>query len=115
MNFQWFKRSSFATILLLLLTVVLAGSAPVLAEDTILIGGVGPLSQPGTVLAGLDMQWAIETAIADINAEGGVLGRQLELRFYDTQNQPNVAASMAERLVGEGVSAVVGEYLYESE
>src|SRR5690606_7470706 len=70
-----------------------------LAQEPILIGAVGPLSQPGAVQAGLDMRWAVETAVADVNAAGGVLGRPLQIIFYDTQNQPNVAASVAERLV----------------
>jgi len=82
-----------------------------LAQEPILIGAVGPLSQPGAVQAGLDMRWAVETAVADVNAAGGVLGRPLQIIFYDTQNQPNVAASVAERLVSEDrVVAVVGEY-----
>ncbi|MFQ5523388.1 MAG: ABC transporter substrate-binding protein [Acidimicrobiia bacterium] len=80
-------------------------------DDTIRIGGLGPLSEPGTVNAGIDMQWAMELAVADINAAGGVLGKQLELFFEDTQNLPDVAAAVAKKLVEEvGVHAVVGEY-----
>lgn len=90
--------------------LALSGTAGV-AQETILIGAVGPLSQPGAVQAGLDMRWAVETAVADVNAAGGVLGRELRVIFYDTQNQPNVAASVAERLAYEDqVVAVVGEY-----
>ena len=75
----------------------------------IIIGGVGPLSQPGDVAIGTEMKWAMEQAIADINAKGGVLGRQLRLAFNDTQNQPDVCASVAQKLVDENVAAVVGE------
>ncbi|HXF73421.1 MAG TPA: ABC transporter substrate-binding protein [Actinomycetota bacterium] len=79
--------------------------------ETILIGGVGPLSEPGAVTAGIDMRWAMEQAVSDVNAQGGVLGKKLELIFEDTQNTPDVARSVAEKLVSEDhVVAVVGEY-----
>lgn len=92
-----------------LVAALLAGAA--WAQGTILLGGVGPLSQPGAVQAGIDMRWAMQQAVADINAEGGVLGKQLKLVFYDTQNRPDVAATVARRLVSEDhVVGVVGEY-----
>jgi len=75
----------------------------------IVIGGVGPLSQPGDVAIGTEMKWAMEQAIADLNAKGGVMGRQLRLEFNDTQNQPDVCASVAQKLVDQNVAAVVGE------
>ena len=62
---------AFQLILVTLLTVGAAG--PALAD--ILIGGVAPLSQPGDVAGGQEMKWAMEQAIADVNAKGGVLGR----------------------------------------
>jgi len=107
--------------LLVILSLTIAGCAvddevaddelPPPDEDVILIGGIGPLSMPGAVQAGLEMQWAIETAAQDVNEAGGVLGKQIEIVFADTQNQPDVAASMAEKLVTEDqVVAVVGEY-----
>ena len=80
-------------------------------DEPIRIGGIGPLSEPGAVSAGIDMQWAMELAVADINADGGVLGRPLELRFEDTQNMPEAAVSVAKKLIEEDeVAAVVGEY-----
>jgi branched-chain amino acid transport system substrate-binding protein len=81
------------------------------ADDVILLGGVGPLSQPGDVAGGQEMKWAMEQAVADINAKGGVLGKKLQLNFYDTQNKPDVCAAIANRLVEEDkVVAVVGEF-----
>jgi branched-chain amino acid transport system substrate-binding protein len=81
------------------------------ADDVILLGGVGPLSQPGDVAGGQEMKWAMEQAVADINAKGGVLGKTLQLNFYDTQNKPDVCAAVSNRLVEEDkVVAVVGEF-----
>jgi branched-chain amino acid transport system substrate-binding protein len=85
-----------------------ASTTPTAAGD-IVLGGVGPLSQPGDVAIGTEMRWAMEQAVTDLNAKGGVLGRQLRLDFNDTQNQPDVCASVSQKLVDEKVAAVVGE------
>lgn len=90
-------------------TPVATSNATPTAAGDIVIGGVGPLSQPGDVAIGTEMKWAMEQAITDVNAKGGVLGRQLRLAFNDTQNQPDVCASVAQKLVDEDVAAVVGE------
>lgn len=80
-------------------------------DGPILIGGIGPLSEPGAVAGGVDMQWAMELAVADVNEAGGVLGREIELVFEDTQNTPEVAVSVAKKLIEEDqVDAVIGEY-----
>jgi len=87
------------------------GSGAGTGGDTIVIGGVGPLSQPGAVAAGQDMKWAMETAVADVNGAGGLLGRKVSLAFEDTQNLPDVAASVAKKLVEQTkVVGVAGEY-----
>ena len=97
----------------LLLAAAVLGSAShdaAIADDEILLGGVGPLSQPGDVSLGTELKWGIEQAVADVNAKGGVLGRKIKLIFYDTQNKPDVCAAIANRLVAEDkVVAVVGE------
>ncbi len=93
------------------LALCAAGLGTAAGAEPILIGGVGPLSQPGAVQAGQEMRWAMQQGVADVNADGGVLGRKLELVFYDTQNQPDVAASVAEKLAyDDKVVAVIGEY-----
>jgi branched-chain amino acid transport system substrate-binding protein len=85
-------------------------SNPAAAQD-ILIGAVGPLSQPGDVAAGTEMKWAMEQAVADINAKGTALGRKFRLDFYDTQNKTDVCAAVAKKLVQDDkVAAVVGEF-----
>src|SRR6058998_514957 len=80
-------------ILALVAAVLVAGAAGAAAAD-VAIGGVGPLSQPGDVAGGTEMKWAMEQAVADLNAKGGVLGQQLRLIFYDTQNKPDVCAAI---------------------
>jgi branched-chain amino acid transport system substrate-binding protein len=80
-------------------------------EDTIKIGGVGPLSAPGTVVGGIAMKFAMELAVKDINDAGGVLGKPVELVFADTEGLPERGAAIAERMITENkVVAITGEY-----
>src|SRR5690349_19521099 len=55
------------------------------AADPIKIGWVGPLSPPGGYAEGALMKQAAELAAAEVNAKGGVLGRQIEVVFADTR------------------------------
>jgi len=85
---------------------------PTQAEEgaTIKIGGVGPLSAPGDVVSGIAMQYTMNLAVKDINAQGGILGKPLELIFGDTEGLPERGTSIAERLItNDKVVAIVGE------
>jgi branched-chain amino acid transport system substrate-binding protein len=79
--------------------------------DTIRIGGVGPLSAPGTVVGGIAMQFAMNLAVKDVNEAGGVLGKPIELIFADTEGLPERGGAVVERLISENnVVAITGEY-----
>jgi ABC-type branched-subunit amino acid transport system substrate-binding protein len=79
--------------------------------DTILIGGVGPLSAPGSFQAGTEMRNATEMAVDEINDAGGVLGKQVELIFGDTEGLPERGTAVVERLITQNnVVALTGEY-----
>jgi branched-chain amino acid transport system substrate-binding protein len=94
-----------------LAAAMLIGVPAVSHAQDILLGGVGPLSQPGDVAGGQEMKWAMEQAVADINAKGGVMGRQLRLNFYDSQNKADVCAAVAKKMAQDDkVVAVVGEF-----
>ena len=51
---------------------------------------------------------AVKMAIEEMNAAGGVLGNEVTLSGADEAGDPNVAAQSAQRLLGEGVDAIVG-------
>ena len=88
-----------------------AGATGFAQAQTIRIGGIGPLSAPGTVVGGIAMQWTMNLAVKDINEKGGVLGKRLELIFADTEGLPERGAAIAERLINENkVVAITGEY-----
>lgn len=70
-----------------------------------MVGLAGPFSQP----RGASMQHAAELAVKEINARGGVRGRQLALRIMDDSARPDVAIRIARALVDDpSVVAVIG-------
>jgi branched-chain amino acid transport system substrate-binding protein len=85
--------------------VVVAGTA--LAGDTIKLGVAGAHS--GDLASyGIPTVKAAELVVKDINAKGGVLGKQVELLVEDDVCKPEVATNTATKLVSEGVHVVVG-------
>ena len=66
-----------------------------------LLDETGPLNIYGTPMAD-----ATRLAIADINAKGGVLGRQLELVALDSKSDQNEYIAGADRLVAEDLVVV---------
>jgi branched-chain amino acid transport system substrate-binding protein len=81
------------------------------AADTIKVGGVAPLSAPGSYQQGQELVYGLEWAVDDVNAAGGVLGKQVELIIEDTRNTPAQGATAIEKLITQdGVVGVAGEY-----
>ncbi|MFT8349419.1 ABC transporter substrate-binding protein [Clostridium saccharoperbutylacetonicum] len=78
--------------------------------DTIKIGGVFPLT--GDVPSiGSAMDNGAKLAIKEINDNGGVLGKKLEIISEDDQNQAATAPNAITKLITQDkVSAVVGTY-----
>ena len=85
--------------------------APVEAEapsGPIRIATVGPITGDGAVW-GTQQQQGVELAIIDINAAGGLLGRQVELVPFDDKADAKEAVSVAQRIVDDlSISAVIG-------
>ena len=78
-----------------------------LAADTIKLGVAGPHS--GDLASyGIPTVKAAELVVKEVNAKGGVLGKQVELIVEDDVCKPEVATNTATKLVGEGVNAVLG-------
>jgi branched-chain amino acid transport system substrate-binding protein len=92
-------------------TLPLVGRRARAAGEPIVIGWVGPLSPPGGYAEGILMKNAAEMGAAEINAQGGVLGRPLQIVYTDTRGMPAEGRTAAERLVQESkVVAVFGEF-----
>jgi branched-chain amino acid transport system substrate-binding protein len=77
--------------------IILASAGTVDAADPIKIGVLTPLSGTYTVI-GQQVKWGLELAAREINASGGVLGRQLVLTYEDSEANPAVATQKAEKL-----------------
>ena len=81
------------------------------SEAPIRIGALVPLSAPGSVVGGEAMRDAMVIAAEDINANGGLLGRPVELVVVDSEGLPERGASVTERLINQnGVVAIAGGY-----
>jgi branched-chain amino acid transport system substrate-binding protein len=72
-------------------------TAPAIAADPIKIGVVTPLSGTYTPI-GQQVRWGLELATKEVNAAGGIMGRQIELIFEDEEANPSVAVQKAEKL-----------------
>ncbi len=87
--------------------------APVEVE-VVKIGGVYPLTGPFAPF-GIGDKQAIDLAVEKINAEGGVHslgGAKIEVIYADSEGDPAVALTAAERLITEeGVVALLGSVL----
>jgi len=59
---------------------------------------------------GTQMTTGGETAVADINAAGGVLGKQLELQIGDDACDPKQAVAIANQMAGDNVALVAGHF-----
>jgi len=94
------------------LLVLATGAAQAQAVSCpIKLGGLAPLSAPGTVVGGEAMRDAMKIAEADINAAGGVLGCDIEVVIADTEGLPEKAVAVMEKLITQdGVVAVGGGY-----
>jgi len=84
--------------------------APAEGGEGIAIGGIHPLTG-GLAADGIQMDNAIQMAIAEINAAGGVLdGQQFTYLSADSTGAPDVGQTEAERLIGEGAAALIGTF-----
>jgi branched-chain amino acid transport system substrate-binding protein len=58
--------------------------------------------------AGTNAKNGVMLAVKEINAAGGILGKQIETTVSDTQSNPGVAKGLATKAVDDGVFAVMG-------
>ena len=89
--------------------VFLAGI--VSAQDTIKIGLLAPLTGPAAA-DGLSVQNSVKLAVEKVNAEGGVLGKKIELITYDDRGDAKEAVALARKLIEQDkiVAMVGGSY-----
>lgn len=78
--------------------------------ETIKLGVVGPLTG-GYANYGLSVQHGAQLAVDEINAAGGVNGKQLELSAQDSQGDPESAVAAYGKLMDWGMNVFLGGVL----
>ena len=101
----------YITILLFIVMacIFVAGTAG--AADTIKIGLLAPLT--GAAAAdGLSVHNSVKLAVERVNAEGGLLGKKVELVTYDDRADAKDAVALARKLIEQDkvVAVVAGSY-----
>ena len=77
------------------------------AAETIRIANLVELSGAGAT-SGTNFRNGVEMAVKEINAAGGILGRQIQTTTSDTQSNPGVAKGLAQKAIDDDVFAVFG-------
>ncbi|MDA0289031.1 MAG: ABC transporter substrate-binding protein [Proteobacteria bacterium] len=105
-------KTNFLKYCLMAASLSIVPFASAFAADCVhKVGGLAPLSAPGSVVGGEAMRDAMLLAERDVNAAGGVLGCDLEVVITDTEGLPEKATAMMEKLITQdGVVAVGGGY-----
>ena len=93
-----FKRKLREMIFSLLLSAVLA--TPVLAQETVSIIQLDPLSGPFKDVGDLSIA-GVQFAIEEINAAGGLLGKKIKFLPEDSQLKPDIATRKATKAIME--------------
>lgn len=75
--------------------------------DPIKIGVIGPQTGPLAEI-GENQVAGAEVAVAQINAAGGILGRQVELSNGDEQTTPETSTAAVRDMSNDGVNLIVG-------
>jgi branched-chain amino acid transport system substrate-binding protein len=91
----------------LALGLVSLGSAR--AADTVRIGLMAPMTG-SWASEGVEMRRNVELLASELNAKGGLNGKQVELVVEDDGGDPRTASLAAQRLSTKGVVAVIGTY-----
>jgi len=89
------------------LAAALLAAPPAFAAGEILVGVAGP--QTGDLASyGIPAARAAAFVVQEVNAKGGVLGRQVRLLVEDDVCKPEIATNTATKLVSEGAVVVLG-------
>jgi branched-chain amino acid transport system substrate-binding protein len=86
-----------------------AAAATGTAQADIKVATVGPITGQYASF-GEQMKRGLEKVVADLNANGGVLGQKVIAIVEDDACDPKQAVAAANKLVGEGVALVAGHF-----
>lgn len=78
-------------------------------SDVIKIGVAGPMTGDQSKM-GTDFKNGVSLAVEEWNAQGGVLGKKIEIIIGDDQHDPKQAVSVANKIVNEGAAGIIGHF-----
>jgi branched-chain amino acid transport system substrate-binding protein len=84
-----------------------AGAATAPSGPPIQIGAILSITGPYAPL-GEPERNAIQVAVNDVNATGGINGRPLQVQILDDESKADIAQQLATQLVGQNVAAIIG-------
>ena len=102
-----------AVLMVLAMTACGGETPPTPSQDeteTIRLGGIGPLSG-GYANYGFSVKNGAQLAVDEINAAGGINGKQIELSFQDSQADPESAVNAYGKLMDWGMQVSLGGVL----
>lgn len=112
---QTWLRDRFSVPIAILGAMILAAGGAALpgtaraASNPIVLGLTTPLSEPGDARSGQAIKKAADLWAHEVNSNGGIDGRSVKIKTYDTQGKPAVGAQAARRAIqNDHVSAIVG-------
>lgn len=79
-------------------------------SNVIKLGGIGPLTG-AYANYGLSVKQGAEIAVAEINAAGGINGKQIDFQMQDSQGDPEAAVSAYGKLIDWGMDVSIGTTL----
>src|SRR5262249_35913811 len=108
------QESTMTTLRRMLLVaggaLVVGAASPVFAQQTVRVGELNSYKAQPAFLE--PYKKGIDLAVEEINANGGVLGKKLEVISRDDGGNPGDAVRVAEELVTrEGVNVIAGTFL----
>lgn len=77
------------------------------AQDTVKIANISELSGPGAT-SGVNWRDGAKMAVEEINAAGGILGKQIQLTEYDSQSDAQTSRAMVQKAIDDGAFALLG-------
>src|ERR1700757_802004 len=92
---------------LFIATLALAAMPANAQQGPVLFFGIMELSGTGAT-PGNNFNNGVKLAVKEINAAGGILGRQIEYSPTDTQTNPGVAKAVAQKAVDQNAYVVLG-------
>ena len=101
------RRHFIAAATMSILTAAAFTPKAALAQETVLLPCVCELSGPGAV-SGTNFRDGAKLAADEINAEGGILGKQIVINDYDTQSDAQTSRALVQKAVDDGAYVILG-------